>query len=312
MKFSSELMNLNHQLNMRHLPPLKSLIAFEAAARLGSFGAAADELSLTPSAISHQIRGLEDSLGISLFHRVGRVVELTDVGRRYAESVTEGINVIAAGTRSIERSGKSDILTIHTVPSFGTQWLMRRLSRFSAIFPDIDVRLNASVSLVNLLSEDADFSIRYGVTFPDTGVEMAPFPAETIVALCAPAFAKKHKLRKSKDVAGITLIHSEVNLYSWREWQRDHPDVTLKLDRGPRFDRSFMAISAAVDGLGLGLESRLLVERELQEGRLVLPFGSEGPTRVCHHLTYLKAKAHLPKMKAFREWLFEELEASQA
>ena len=105
---------------MRHLPPLKSLIAFEAAARLGSFGAAADELSLTPSAISHQIRGLEDTLGISLFHRVGRVVELTDVGRRYAESVTEGINVIAAGTRSIERSGKSDILTIHTVPSFGT------------------------------------------------------------------------------------------------------------------------------------------------------------------------------------------------
>lgn len=296
---------------MRHLPPLKSLIAFEAAARLGSFGAAADELSLTPSAISHQIRGLEDTLGISLFHRVVRVVELTDVGRRYAESVTEGINVIAAGTRSIERSGKSDILTIHTVPSFGTQWLMRRLSRFSAIFPDIDVRLNASVSLVNLLSEEADFSIRYGMVFPDTGVELASLPAETIVALCAPSFAKKHKLRKSKDVAGITLIHSEVNIYSWREWQRDHPDVMLKLDRGPRFDRSFMAISAAVDGLGLGLESRLLVERELQEGRLVLPFGAEGPTKVCHHLTYLKAKAHLPKMKAFREWLFEELEASQ-
>ncbi|BDU51863.1 hypothetical protein LINBF2_00980 [Limnohabitans sp. INBF002] len=239
------------------------------------------------------------------------MVELTDVGRRYAESVTEGINVIAAGTRSIERSGKSDILTIHTVPSFGTQWLMRRLSRFSAIFPDIDVRLNASVSLVNLLSEEADFSIRYGMVFPDTGVELASLPAETIVALCAPSFAKKHKLRKSKDVAGITLIHSEVNIYSWREWQRDHPDVMLKLDRGPRFDRSFMAISAAVDGLGLGLESRLLVERELQEGRLVLPFGAEGPTKVCHHLTYLKAKAHLPKMKAFREWLFEELEASQ-
>ena len=129
--------------------------------------------------------------------------------------------------------------------------------------------------------------------------------------VCSVDFAKKHKLRKSKDVAGITLIHSEVNIYSWREWQRDHPDVMLKLDRGPRFDRSFMAISAAVDGLGLGLESRLLVERELQEGRLVLPFGAEGPTKVCHHLTYLKAKAHLPKMKAFREWLFEELEASQ-
>lgn len=107
---------------------MKAIMAFEAAARHGSFGAAAEELSLTPSAISHQIRALEESLGISLFHRVGRVVELTDVGRRYAESVSEGISVIAAGTRSIERTGKSDILTIHTVPSFGTQWLMRRLS----------------------------------------------------------------------------------------------------------------------------------------------------------------------------------------
>lgn len=295
---------------MRHLPPLKSLIAFETAARLGSFGAAADELNLTPSAISHQIRGLEDALGITLFHRVGRVVELTDVGRRYAESVTEGVNVIAAGTRSIARSGKSDILTIHTVPSFGTQWLMRRLSRFSAMYPDIDVRLNSSVSPVNLLAEEADYAIRYGVVFPDTGVEMTPLPAETIVALCSPAFAKQFKLKRIKDISGLTLIHSEVNLYTWREWQRDHPDSKLKLDRGPRFDRSFMAISAAVDGLGLGLESRLLVERELQDGRLVLPFGDEGPTMVCHHLTYLKAKAHLPKMGAFREWLFEELATS--
>lgn len=297
---------------MRHLPPLKSLIAFEAAARLGSFAAAADELNLTPSAISHQIRGLEDALGLTLFHRVGRVVELSDVGRRYAGSVAEGVNIIAAGTLSIERSGKSDILTIHTVPSFGTQWLMRRLSRFSSLYPDIDVRLNSSVSPVNLLAEEADYAIRYGMVFPDTGVEVTPMPAETIVALCAPSFAKKHKLKKVKDISGLNLIHSEVNLYTWREWQRDHPEAQLKLDRGPRFDRSFMAISAAIDGLGIGLESQLLVERELQDGRLLLPFGNEGPTMVCHHLTYLKAKSHLPKMTAFRDWLFEELSATQS
>jgi LysR family glycine cleavage system transcriptional activator len=311
MKFFVELMKSIHQFSMRNLPPLKSILAFEAAARLGSFASAADELSLTPSAISHQIRGLEETLGISLFHRVGRVVELTDAGRRYAESVTEGLSVIAAGTRSIERTGKSDILTINTVPSLGTQWLMRRLSRFSALHTDIDVRLNASVAPVNLIAEEADFSIRYGLVLPETGVEVVPLPAETIVVLCAPSFAKQHKMRRPADIAGQTLIHSEVNLYAWRDWQRDHPGTRLKLDRGPRFDRSFMAISAAVDGLGVGLESRLLVERELQEGRLVLPFGDEGPTMVCHHLSYLKAKAHLPKIRAFREWLFEELEASR-
>ncbi|MBU3711623.1 MAG: transcriptional regulator GcvA [Limnohabitans sp.] len=295
---------------MRRLPPMKAILAFEAAARHGSFGAAALELNLTPSAISHQIRSLEESLGISLFHRVGRVVELTDVGRNYAESVSEGISVIAAGTRSIERTGKSDILTIHTVPSFGTQWLMRRLSRFSAQFPEVDLRLNASVSPVNLLAEEADFSIRYGPTFPDAGVVITPLPAETIVVLCAPQLAEKRALRKPADLNPQTLIHSEVNLYTWRDWQRDHPGTQLKLDRGPRFDRSFMAISAAMDGTGVGLESRLLVEREVEEGRLLLPFGNEGPSMVCHHLCFLKAKAHLPKMKAFRDWLFDQLASS--
>ena len=107
---------------MRKIPPLKSIQAFEAASRLGSFVAAADELHLTPSAISHQIRELEQRLGIALFHRVHRAVELTDAGRRYAEAVAEALGLIEASTRSIERTGKSDILTIHSVPSFAAQW----------------------------------------------------------------------------------------------------------------------------------------------------------------------------------------------
>jgi len=119
-------------------------------------------------------------------------------------------------------------------------------------------------------------------------------------------------LRKHADIGQQTLIHSEINLYTWRDWQRDHPGTRLTLDRGPRFDRSFMAISAAMDGTGVGLESRLLVERELDEGRLILPFGDEGPSMVCHHLCFLKAKSHLPKMKAFRDWLFDQLASSHS
>lgn len=306
-------MNWIHLKTMRQLPPLKAIQAFEAASRLGSFAAAADELHLTPSAISHQVRQLEQRLGITLFHRVHRAVELTDGGRRYAEVVAEAFGLLEAGTRSIERVGKSDILTIHSVPSFATQWLMPRLSRFSALNPDIDVRLNASVTTVDLAAGEADFDIRYGNVFPGTGVTVQPFPEETVVVACSPALISKRRSRRSPaDLGESTLIHSEVNLYIWRDWQRDHPEVALHLDRGPRFDRSFMAISAAVDGMGVALESLLMIERELQSGRLVLPFGMEGPRMVCHRIAYLKTKAHLPKMKAFRDWLFEELLASMA
>jgi LysR family glycine cleavage system transcriptional activator len=296
---------------MRQIPPLKAIQAFEAASRLGSFVAAANELHLTPSAISHQIRQLEQRLGITLFHRVHRAVELTDGGRRYAEVVAEAFGLIEAGTRSIERTGKSDILTIHSVPTFATQWLMPRLSRFSAMNPDIDIRLNASVATIDLAAGEADFDIRYGNVFPGTGVVVQPFPEETIVVLCSPSIITKRRSRRSLlDLNESALIHSEINIYTWRDWLRDHPGAVLHLDRGLRFDRSFMAINAAVDGLGVALESRLMIERELDSGRLVLPFGLEGPKLVCHRLTYLKTKAHLPKMKAFREWLFEELFAS--
>lgn len=298
---------------MRRMPPLKAIQAFEAASRLGAFAAAAHELHLTPSAISHQIRWLEERLGIALFHRVHRSTVLTDAGRRYAESVAEAFGLIEAGTRAIERTGKSDILTVHSVPSFATQWLMPRLSRFSALNPDIDLRLNASVSAVDLAAGAADFDIRYGTVFPESGVTVQPFPEETIVVLCAPAMASgRAGIKRPRQLTERTLIHSEVNLYSWRDWQRDHPGVALELERGPRFDRSFMAISAAVDGVGVALESRLLIERELDARALVLPFGLDGPRLVCHHLKFLKTKAHLPKISAFRDWLFEELKRSMA
>ncbi len=296
---------------MRKIPPLKSIQAFEAASRLGSFVAAADELHITPSAISHQIRDLEQRLGIALFHRVHRAVELTDAGRRYAEAVAEALGLIEASTRSIERTGKSDILTIHSVPSFAAQWLMPRISRFSAMHPDIDVRLNASAVPVDLAAGEADFDIRYGNVFPDTGVTVEPFPEETIVVTCSPDLVAAYKTRKKTfDISRATMIQTEVNKYTWKDWARDHPEHKLDLERGPRFDRTFMAINCAVDGLGVALESLLMLERELESKKLMLPFGLDGPKMVCHQLLYLKTKGHVQKMRAFREWLFEELSQS--
>lgn len=296
---------------MRQIPPLKSIQAFESASRLGSFAEAAIELHLTPSAVSHQIRLLEERLQIALFHRVHRGVVLTDAGRRYAETISQALGSIEAATRHVERGGKSDILTIHCVPSLASQWLMPRLSRFSAQFPDIDTRVNASTNNVNLLAEEADFAIRYGTVFPQSGVVVTPFPKEPLAVLCAPAIQDgPQRIQCAEDLSQHTLIHSEVNLVHWRNWQDAHPHVPIDLKRGPRFDRSFMSISAAVDGLGIALESRLLVEREVDSGKLLLPLGTYKATTVFHRLLYLEAKANLPKMVAFRKWLSDQLASS--
>lgn len=296
---------------MRSLPPLKSLQAFESAARLGSFAAAADELFLTPSAISHHIRALEERLSIALFHRVHRGVTLTDAGQRYAQSIGQGLGIMETATRRIEHYSKSDVLTVHSVPSLASQWLMPRLSRFSALYPDIDVRINASVNNINLTAEQADFDIRYGTAVSESGVTVHPFPKEPMAIVCAPSLMQSdHPIHTPQDLQFHTLIHSEVNRISWRDWLDQHPDIELNLTRGPRFDRSFMAISAAVDGLGVAMESRLLLERELEHGYLIMPLGPEPPKLIFHRLLYLESKAHLPKMIAFKEWLFSQLDKS--
>lgn len=273
--------------------------------------AAAEELRVTPPAISHQIRLLEREVGLALFHRVHRSVHLTDAGRVYAEKIGEAFGLIEAATRGIDRTTKADILTIHSAPSFATQWLMPRLSRFSMLHPDTDVRLNAAVGPVDLSAGEADFAIRYGTFLPAQGVAVAPFPEETFVVACAPSLAKgRHPIRKPADIEPHTLIYSEVNLVTWRDWLDANEVGYIQTTRGPRFDRTFMAINAAVDGLGLVLESRMMLQREVDAGRLVLPLGKKGARLTCHSLLYLKSKANLPKMKAFREWLMAELAAS--
>ncbi|RDU95643.1 transcriptional regulator GcvA [Trinickia dinghuensis] len=289
---------------------LKSIQAFEAAARLSSFALAAEELFVTPSAISHQIKLLEDQLNIKLFHRVHRAAILTDSGRHYAEEITAAFTRIEQATREIGRVAKSDILTIHCTPSFATQWLMPRIARFSSQHPDIDVRLNASSGAVDLVSESVDVDIRYGARkLQPPGTMVLELPPETVVPLCAPELAHgPHPIGRVADLREHTLIHSEGCLVGWRDWMRLHRKIPLDITRGPRFDRSFMSIGAAVDGLGVCLESLLLARRELESGRLVAPLGVEGLKVHGYTLNLLKSRADLPKLRSFQDWLFAELE----
>ncbi|VVD94557.1 LysR family transcriptional regulator [Pandoraea eparura] len=296
---------------MRKIPPLATLQAFEAASRLGSFIRAAEELHLTPSAVSHRIRELERLLGIQLFHRIHRSVILTDAGRKFARNVGDAFGQIESGVQEISRAGKSDLINVHVVPSLGAQWLMPRIARFTTMYPDVDVRITASGEKVDLEDGMVDFDIRYGAGLARAGIETEMFPPEPIVALCSPNLVEGNPcLRTPTDLSHQMLIHSEVNLYTWRNWEADHPGVQLNLERGPRFDRSFMSIFAAIDSLGVCLESMLLVERQLASGVLVLPFGKEGPRIECHSLNYLSSRGHLPKMRLFREWLMQALAES--
>lgn len=251
---------------------------------------------------------------MQLFHRVHRAVVLTDAGRRYAEAVTAAFARIELATRDLGRTEKSDILTVHSTPSFATQWLMPRLARFSAMQPDMDVRLNATYPAPNPMPDSVDIDIRYGTRkLQPPGTMVLALPSETIVPLCSPALAEgDHPIRTADDLLHHTLIHSEVCLVSWRDWMRQYRKVKLDMSRGPRFDRSFMAISAAVDGLGVCLESLLLAERELQSGRLVAPLGLQGPKVQGYTLNLRKSRAELPKVLAFQDWLFKELEKAQA
>jgi LysR family glycine cleavage system transcriptional activator len=295
---------------MQHRVTLKSIQAFEAAARLSSFSLAADELFVTPSAVSHQIKLLEEQLSVRLFHRMHRTVILTDSGRRYAEEIGAAFARIDKATRDIGRVAKSDILTLHSTPSFATQWLMPRLARFSALHPDIDLRLNASNDPVDLTREAVDIDLRYGARrLQPAGTMVLDLPTETIVPLCSPTLLEgEHPIRTVADLRHHTLIHSEGCLVGWRDFMRLHRKTPIDISRGPRFDRSFMAISAATDGGGVCLESLLLVQRELETGRLVAPFGFDGLKVNGYTLNLLKSCADLPKVRSFQDWLFEELD----
>jgi LysR family transcriptional regulator, glycine cleavage system transcriptional activator len=295
---------------MRNRVSIKAIQAFEAAARLGSLALAAEELAVTPSAVSHQVRTLEEQLQVRLFERVHRAVILTEEGRSYAEEVSAAFARIDAATERLGRLGGSGILTVHVMPSLANQWLMPRLSKFAERHPGIDIRLKASVNPVDLAAGAVDMDIRYNAAAPPPGVVSIPFPKDTVVPLCSPALANGLKpIRRPEDLRHHTLIHSEINIVGWRDWAARHKGVALDLERGPRFDRSLMAISAAVDGLGICLDSMLLAQQEILSGRLVMPFGASKAFKVQgHSLLVLKSKADQPKLRAFRDWLLAELE----
>ena len=290
---------------MLHQVPLSILRAFEAAGRTGSFRSAALELGLTPSAVSHAVRKLEQTLGASLFARDGRAVHLSAEGEALMRHVGRAFEELRRGLELVSTRGPQ-LLRLHCAPSFAALWLSPRLARFLRDHPGIEVRLAAGTDYTRFLNEEFDADIVYGPPRQE-GLVDVPLGEETVTPMCAPELARA--IRNPMDLFAQVLIESETKQVRWSDWFARN-GLPAPRPQGVRFDRSFLAIAAAVDGLGVTLESTRLAERDLAAGRLVRPLaGSAEDVRyVGHHLVFPRSARQRHSLRLFTKWLGQELD----
>lgn len=294
------------------IPPLTSLMAFEAIARRKSFNLAAAELHLTPSAISHQVARLEKLLGLRLFERSTKGVELTPAGQSYLKRVAGALGAINAATDDL-RHGVENSLHIHSSPSFASLWLMPRIGRFAKLHPDISLGLSASPDFSDFEIGQVDLDIRCGVpAWPD--LEIEPVLAERIIPMASPDFLALHRIEGPADLVQSPLIQSRGSLLQWPEWfARYAPE--LRPERiALRFDRAMMSIEAAVQGLGVVFESDAFAAEHLKSGRLQPVFRTGLVLDLTQHFAVCPARnKSRPEVISFLEWLRDEAaQASQA
>lgn len=296
----------------RHLPPLTALRAFEAAARHLSLSRAAEELHVTPAAVSHQVKSLEAYVGVKLFRRANRSLLLTDAGQACLPGLRDGFDRLAEAVQAVHACDESGPLTVSVPPSFGAKWLVSRLDNFRDKHPAYDVRLDASMRLVDLAAEGVDIAVRYGAGHYE-GMRVDRLLDEVAVPVCAPSLLEGEvPLRTPADLCRHTLLHhtapyQDDNYPDWGMWLQAAGVVdSCDLARGPTFSMASMAVEAAIDGQGVALVGQVLVADDIAAGRLVQPFELSYPVQFAYYIVSPLAYAERPRVVAFREWLLEE------
>ena len=290
------------------LPSLNGLRAFDAAARHLSFTRAAAELNVTQTAISHQIRRLEDQLGIRLFVRRNRSLLLTREAQDYLPAVRAAFDDLRRATARLQRQDRDSLLTVSTTASLAAKWLVTRVAAFQDAHPAIEVRITTSTHLVDFKREEVDMSVRYGRgSWP--GVRAQWLMAEDIFPVCSPALLKAPKpLRRPEDLVHHTLLHASVLREDWQLWLTAAGlPVSIAQRRGLNFDQSFMTLQAAMDGLGVALGRTRLVEADIAAGRLVVPFDVVLPSDAGFYVVAPDDTADTPKIALFRDWLIKSV-----
>lgn len=311
------------------LPPLSALRAFEAAARHLSFKKAAGELHVSPAAISHQIHTLESHLGVQLFERFNRGINLTDVARAGLPQISEAFQSLRAGVELMRNTDNGLTVSVNAGPALSAKWLVPRLHRFAATHPDIDVRLSASMHSVDgrnaeaqseaegfdEYQSDADIEVRFGSgAYP--GFRVDKLLAVNLIAVCNPKLlAGEQPLRTPQDLRHHTLLHDDTlealeGSPDWSAWLRLAGVTGINAGRGSHFTHGALVLQAAADGLGVALAMDVMAADDVAAGRLAAPFSTRLPLPMAYYVVSPVARAVLPHVAAFREWLLREAQNS--
>jgi len=299
----------------RPLPPLNSLRAFEATARHLSFSKAAEELHVTPAALSHQIRGLEDLLGLKLFLRRPRSIELTEAARLIQPGIRTAFESLRVAMDQLDQGRRDRVLVVSSTPGLTAKWLVPRLYRFLAEHPDIDTRITASVGYANFATDGVDIGIRLSSgAHPDLYVEK--LSDEWLLPLCSPRLLEADPpLRRAADLPRFNLIQIDLPgiVPSWADWMQLAGIEGIDTRRGLRLNVADHALDAASEGAGVVLGYKVVASHDLALGRLVAPFGPEIPVPGrSYYFVCPKGEEKRPAIKAFRDWVFAEIEQTSA
>lgn len=299
----------------RRLPPLNALRAFEAAGRLESLTDAATELNVTPAAVGHQVKALESYFDQALFERRYRAIALTEKGRLLLAGVTDGFDRLSESVDAFAALEQQRALIISSCTSFAARWLVPRLDEFRALHPDIDVRLDATQRLVDLRREEFDLGIRFGPGQWE-GLETDYLLDEEFIPVASPSLLAHKPVAKPADLARHTLLHRDESPgplpLDWAMWLQAAEVDNVDPERGIRYSMESMAIQAAVDGHGIALVSNVLVEADIEAGRLIKLFdlGLPAGRDVAYYLAYAPRRRRHPRVAAFRAWILDEVSQS--
>lgn len=300
----------------RRLPPLNALRAFEAAARHLNFSRAADELAVTPGAVSQQIQNLEDYVGAALFKRTPKGLLLTDAAQTALPALREAFDRLAEAASLLTAAVDGRRLTITAAPSFAAKWLVPRLGDFERAHPQVDVWLSAGMELVDLTAGEVDLAVRYGAgRYP--GLEVTRLLGETVIPVISPELLARQPLNTPEDLANHVLLHDgspdpDDSCPDWSMWLTARGLRGIDGQRGPRFNQSSLVIEAAANGRGVALAKRTLAQADLEAGRLVAPLQIATAVDFAYYLVHPKAKGRLPQVKAFIGWIEAEARAHEA
>lgn len=297
-------------MTLRELPALNALKTFEAAARHESFSRAADELFVTHGAVSHQIRALEEELGIALFAREGKRVRLTDAGCRYAKDVRAALMTLADATREVRAGHRERRLIVSLPSSFSARWITPRVGRFIERYPQIDLELVSTNALTDFAREDVDAAVRFGAGhYPDLHVEL--LLEEVFFPVCAPTFNGGVLPRTPADLADVQLLRSDEEL--WRPWFKAAGlTAVAEPRRGVLYQDSSNLLQAAIDGQGVALVRRSIAMHEIAARHLVRLFEVDAPSPWTYYFVCPPPLLESPRVQAFRSWLYEEVERFRA